>query len=726
MGAKSSTIEQSSVNSNDDLLKWKRCVYMTHKEYKNKTHINQNMTCIKGITENVNNYVIDVIKNVASSLPNNKVPAPIYVMYAKKLDYNGTIFGDCIDEASSYSSLNNEISTILQSSFTLVNKLVTLRLQLNISQNDPSISESDLNNLRNNINNINNKINQLKARLSEISNLKSNYKCINDDNLEKYLNISKRLFDNLDSLFSSELSKFNFAKNYEVYIYIPNLNKNKFYFSNINDYSLHNEWMYSFIKNDLLYNIIPISDPMIGQLMNLYDSPNSKTNQGFRNMIQNIIKIYISIQEKQYPFAKELARTCFKKGCVSDYGEDLEQIVPGYTKDSGQRKLNSDSKAPYYPTKCLRQPDYSVNMFNDDDQFKKKLNEELLGNCFDDFNESFDKLDNSGKPPEKDIEPLLVNQFKKCAVKYRYEEIGKFNSSDGTDKYSVAYNQKILGELSIRNNSYPGIQEVIFPLFRLNDKNVEVFNYITYMPWGNKLLTNDYVLNLSSELLEDNSLKSINDNGDKYFLKIPTKNVPDELLHKICIFKNNNIYYTLSDTSFSDYYNKKLIFEDFGKLKLYGYKIENGEPSLTMIWSMIVTDIPSAVQPVSFGFNIENGDLIALDNGFNDMTSETLKKRVSDSKKTFLNSDIKIKEEESTVSEFIRYVNSIGYNLSGYDDGKNNEKSKSNKIKYIPSNDDELSKKLAIKTLPYVINISGNNEILYDDDKYSKFISNSM
>ena len=795
MGAKSSIVEQPSINLNKDLLKWKRCVYMTQKEYNSKSYLNENMVCISGTTQDVNNYVISSIKNLASFLPKNKVPAPIYVMYARKLEYNGTIFGDCIDEVTSYSLLNSEQISIVPSLITLANVLITLKLKLmnskknintnpshlnelknvlntlklklinskkNINENPSDLNElnalkneineinnkineinneineineinnkineinneineiNDLNALNNEINEINNKINNLKARLQEIINLKANYKCIKDDNLEKYLSISNRLFDNLDSLYSSELSKFNFGSNYEVVIYIPNLNKaNNFYFTNITDYSLHNQWMHAFIKNDLLYNIITISDPVVEQLKNLYDSPMSKSNKNFRNMLQNIIKIFIFIQEKQYPFAKELTQSCFNKGCVSDYGEDLEQIVPGYTKDAGQRKLNSDLKAPYYPTKCLRQPNYSINMFDDNEEFKKKLTDNLLGDCLKDFNDSLSKLDNSGTPPSKDIEPLLINQFKKCAVNYKYEKIGKFNSSDGTDAFSVEYNRKILGELSLRKNSYPGVQEVIFPLFRLNEENLEIFNYITYMPWGNILLTKDYVLNLSSELLQDTPLKSTN---GTYFLIIPTKNVPAELLHKICVFKNNSIYYTLSDTSFSDYYNKKLVLENYGTLSLYGTKKYN-DKSFEIIWSMVVADISKAIQPVSFGFNIENGNLIVLDNGFDNRISVSLTKRISDSKKNFLNSNIKI-EEENIESDFIEYLKFIGYNLTGYTDNKG-ESSSNKVIKYISSEDKELSNKINIKLHDYVINAK-DTSILYDDNKHIKDILSSM
>jgi hypothetical protein len=705
MGNNSSTVvdtpSDTSVEANtaqSGLLKWKRCVFMTQKQYASNSHINDKMLCITGTATDVDTYVTDKIKEVAAKLPNRKVPAPIYVMYAKKLEYDGTIFGDCVDEAIPYKNIVDQQKTTLMASMALIPQLMTAMTDLELKRNESvSISiqlsritifqpsnTAKIAELKNTIASLNkqaadfqenvNRINALivtyKDDLKKLEDQKKAFKCINDENYEKYIVIADNIFQDMNALYSSELSKFNFNKNknYQIIMYFPNLNADNFYFSNFKDYTLHNQWMYSFIKFDgLLYNIIPISDPIVGRLKRLYDDPRNQSNQKFKELIRNVIKIFVALFEKTYPFAKELTQSCFNKGCVSDYGEDFEQMIPGYTNDSGQRKLNSNSKAPYYPTKCLRQLNYKSNMFDDNDDFKKDMTKKLLGKCLDDYNDSKNNLDDSGKPPDKDVEPLLVDQMKKCSVQYRYEKIGNFNTDEGTDKYSVQYNQKILGELSLRKYSYPGIQEIIFPLFRLDENDASVSNYITYMPWGEKLLTSDYAINMDSdEKLEDQPLKSMD---DVYKLIIPTKNVPPELLHKICIFKNNSIYYTLSDVSYSYCFNKKFRFENPGILNLYGSIIINDAPSEKLQWSMTGVDVSKAIQPVSLGFNPATGSLVAFDNGLNIVTSKSLTDRMEKSKAEFSGSDYKYSPENALAS-FEAYIRTLGYKL-GFDSFKN-------------------------------------------------------
>ena len=703
MGNNSSTVVESPPIDNEikntpqsGLLKWKRCVFMTQQQYNSNSHINNNILCVTDITTNVDLYVTNKIKEIASKLPNGKVPSPIYVMYAKRLEYTGTIFGACVDEALPYKNIVTEQKTILANVLGLLPRLVTAttnlelankklignNMQLNMIKitqpyNIDKINEltnlstslqANVNTLQQNVNDINAESESYKSRLKQLDEQKKAFTCIKEDNFEKYIVVAENLFEDIDALKSSELASFTYNKDdptnqrYQIIMYFPNLNADNFYFSNFKDYTLNNQWMYSFIKFDnLLYNIIPIADPIVGRLKRLYDDPKNKSNQKFRTLIQNIIKIFVALFEKTYPFAKELTQSCFNKGCISDYGEDFEQMVPSYTKDSGQRKLNSNSKAPYFPTKCLLQPNYKVNMFDNDTKFQKDFKDKLLGKCLDDYNDSKKNLDGSGKPPEKDVEPLLVDQLKKCAVQYRFDKIGNFNTDDGTDKYSVQYNQKILGELSLRKNSYPGIQEIIFPLFKLDENDASVSDYITYMPWGQKLLTADYVINIDNdEKLEDQPLKSMD---DIYKLIIPTKNVPPQLLHKICVFKNNSIYYTLSDKSFNDCFNKKLRFENPGVLNLYGSIMINNSPAEKLQWSMNAVDVSTALQPVSFGFNPVTGSLVAFDNGLNIVTSKTLTNRMEKSKAELSGYDYQYTPEDA-LSTFESYLTTLGYKMS--------------------------------------------------------------
>ena len=149
----------------------------------------------------------------------------------------------------------------------------------------------------------------------------------------------------------------------------------------------------------------------------------------------------------------------------------------------------------------------------------------------------------------------------------------------------------------------------------------------------------------------------------------PTKNVPPELLHKICIFKNNSIYYTLSDVSYSYCFNKKFRFENPGILNLYGSIIINNAPSEKLQWSMTGVDVSKAIQPVSLGFNPATGSLVAFDNGLNIVTSKSLTDRMEKSKAEFSGSDYKYSPENALAS-FEAYIRTLGYKL-GFDSFKN-------------------------------------------------------
>lgn len=63
--------------------------------------------------------VTNSIINLSKKMPLGKVPGPVYVMFAKKLEYNGFKFGSCLDDiyangnkASCYNSQNNNYSFI--------------------------------------------------------------------------------------------------------------------------------------------------------------------------------------------------------------------------------------------------------------------------------------------------------------------------------------------------------------------------------------------------------------------------------------------------------------------------------------------------------------------------------------------------------------------------------------------------------------------------------------
>jgi hypothetical protein len=82
----------SKITNNTDFLKYKRCLFMTFDEYtSDKVHINKNMCCrfFDSVNEmNIKSTIEGELANIKSKLrPGNlKIPLPIYMMFAKKLE----------------------------------------------------------------------------------------------------------------------------------------------------------------------------------------------------------------------------------------------------------------------------------------------------------------------------------------------------------------------------------------------------------------------------------------------------------------------------------------------------------------------------------------------------------------------------------------------------------------------------------------------------------------
>ena len=62
-------------------------------------------------------------------------------------------------------------------------------------------------------------------------------------------------------------------------------------------------------------------------------------------------------------------------------------------------------------------------------------------------------------------------------------------------EFSKDFNNNILKDFARRNNKYPGIPEMTFRLYKLDQNNNEFKSLFHYMPWGDMLLTQEYVLN---------------------------------------------------------------------------------------------------------------------------------------------------------------------------------------------------------------------------------------
>jgi hypothetical protein len=204
------------------------------------------------------------------------------------------------------------------------------------------------------------------------------------------------------------------------------------------------------------------------------------------------------------------------------------------------------------------------------------------------------------------------------------------------------------------------------------------------MPWGNILINTNYVLNLDTgQLNQDIILKSIN---GVYTLVVPTKNVSANMLHKICVLKNNSLYYTLSDNIFNIYndvlnnkrklvINKYLKFEGSGTLTLYGTvmdkDINNNDIIKTYpLWSMVIINLNSLesknskppIPPYSVILHPDSGKLVILDNGLNEVTSKELGNIMNKSINDYTGTNYNVLPELPNTNSFDDLLNEMGIN----------------------------------------------------------------
>lgn len=311
-----------------------------------------------------------------------------------------------------------------------------------------------------------------------------------------------------------------FNGNYTVVLYIPNL--------------------FNYNGDGSEYSLFPSLDAFSKQnrWMELMTSKSSK----FLDIIEiGSLKENADKIKKQNYLRTDLTASCYNMGCVSAERESF--LIPSYSTNDAELSLSADNLSPYYPKKCLKTPYYDKHMmeFSPEDEIRFRGTGDVLADGFDVkahcSPENRKKYEGEAKKDKERFDVFLCKQIETCKKydgggegrgdpKYdnEYDRIVCKNNDkkkvemllsdfyrkhidSGTDKenYSADYNDNILKELAFRKSKYPGpgkIQEIVFSMFRLNealfDDGGDLF---CYMPWGNILLKQDYVMN-ESETIE--------------------------------------------------------------------------------------------------------------------------------------------------------------------------------------------------------------------------------
>ena len=155
----------------------------------------------------------------------------------------------------------------------------------------------------------------------------------------------------------------------------------------------------------------------------------------------------------------------------------------------------------FLPTKCLQHESYDKNMKvkvyniyhvkpwdNGDHELKKRYNEVLNRTLDERKGDGEDDVQNDN---DADIEAEELKQVKTYALASALKE-------EYIQYINNGYNRQITEDFQVRNaTTFPGIQEINYKMFKLNPSSDVFANKVNfhYMPWGDKLLNNQYVLN---------------------------------------------------------------------------------------------------------------------------------------------------------------------------------------------------------------------------------------
>lgn len=615
-------------------LLWKRCVFMTFEQYKKtREHINPRIYYHEAFTNDIKKHVIEHIKGLANNLPFKKVPHPIYVLVAKHREYDGKDSILPVNCKSSYSLdydflkkeyANNpnfndypykNISVNCQKAYAdlVENKFDYAKYRENPlssnytkyesycfkdkSNNFMSASDEKIRSFKETYEK-NKRLKELRDKNVDVSCLQNEKKeWISDEEAGKYKFIYDSVEKNNEELIKSSIATYRFNGLYEVIIYIPNLNKDLQYFTSFLDFSYQNRWMNLIVgRNSKHLTIIRLQKDYASEIIKSAGEENYVKQKG---MYDTLIQGLNMQSRDEFPLIKDLTHICHNMGCSSAYGEDLEEMVPTVSKSYDDQVSNARAKGPYYPTKCLKTDYYDKHMMVLDAGYRTNVRKELLKNV-DAFKANYEKIQKGETPSEQYSSTNIVDVIKGTAKRYRND----FHK-EGTDpaQYSKEYNRKILAELAFRHNSYPGVQEITFPAFRLDDSYADLKEYTHYMPWGNILLKDEYVLNEGDVLqIEKVSFKSFN---RVYEIRFDANGI-------LSLFAGQKRLKAIVNGSFAKYNNKTLVFEN-GSLNIYGYDNGNNDNR----HSLYVSNA-NAISPLSIIIE-NNGVINVYDNGFNEI-----------------------------------------------------------------------------------------------------------
>jgi hypothetical protein len=291
--------------------------------------------------------------------------------------------------------------------------------------------------------------------------------------------------------------KYTFQGKMNIIIYVPNL------MNNITDYTFYPSLEAYTNQNKWMELMTHPSSYFLKAINNTKNKKNSEYSNLFKKLADDI---------------------CDESGCISDSKEDMFHIL---------------YKSFFLPTKCLQNNKYEYdnnmkvklyNIYHDKqnrDNGDYELQRDYDNNLKELLGENEDENENN-KQAYSDIDDEELKDMKIEALSVALR--------DNYLKYvGKKYNKNILEDLVVRyRKPFPGVSEITLQMYKL-DPTSSIFKdkiNFHYMPWGDRLINNQYVLNeaktfhfedvVYNEKLESKmetkliKFKSLN---EKYFMK---------------------------------------------------------------------------------------------------------------------------------------------------------------------------------------------------------------
>jgi hypothetical protein len=282
-------------------------------------------------------------------------------------------------------------------------------------------------------------------------------------------------------------------------------------------------------------------------------------------------------------------------------------------------------KTFFLPTKCLQDKNYKKNM---DVEVYNIFHNKPWDDGDKELDRKYNELYNKAKEREKGEEGNKEEEEEIGEDEDREIKIASLSAALREEYYfkwtNQTYNKKITDDLQTRYaKSFPGIPEINYKMFKLKPESEIFANKINfhYMPWGDKLINNQYVLN-EGKTFHFEDIKFISKNNfqnkiikfrslnNKHFMKFNEYG-------KLSIYDDNSDgkiadVAFLSDIEFSNSTNKYVNFDVSGILY---FNSKDSEP-LSKTIKLPPADV--SLNPYSIILDENNpGNLLIYGMGFN-------------------------------------------------------------------------------------------------------------